>query len=137
MAKRLAKRFHCLTEFTLSVLEGKWKGGILFCLVERPCRYAEMRRLLPGLSDKMLSERLRDLVDAGLVNRQRIAERGLVQVYTLTPLGRSLGTVLKGLSSWAAEHVEAFGVHISNPFDTVEHDHKELRTAAHNSEFLQ
>jgi DNA-binding HxlR family transcriptional regulator len=129
VAKRLAKRFHCLTEFTLSVLEGKWKSAILFCLVERPVRYTEMRVLLPGLSDKMLSERLRDLAGAGLVKRQRVTGRELVQVYTLTPLGRSLGTVLKGLSSWATEHVEDFGVHISNPFDAVEHDQKEPHTA--------
>lgn len=137
MAKRLAKRFYCLTEFALSVLEGKWKAAILFCLIERPCRYAEMRMRLPGLSDKMLCERLRDLVDARLVKRQRVAGRGHVQIYTLTPLGRSLGIVLEGLSSWAMQHTAAFGVHITNPFDTVEYDQNEPRMAAQDCELRQ
>ena len=61
MRKRLAKYFHCPTEFTLAVLDGKWKTVILSYLKERPCRYAELRRLVPSLSDKMLTERLSDL----------------------------------------------------------------------------
>ena len=65
MGNRLAKSFNCPTEFTLQVLGGKWKTVILCYLKVRPLRYAELRKLIPKLSDKMLSQRLRDLTDAG------------------------------------------------------------------------
>jgi HxlR-like helix-turn-helix len=58
MGKKLPRFFHCPTEFTLHMLGGKWKTVILCFLKERPCRYAELRKLLPKLSDKMLTERL-------------------------------------------------------------------------------
>src|SRR5262245_19819516 len=72
MVKRLPKSFHCATEFTLFILGGKWKTVILCFLKERPCRYAAaLRKLLPKLSDKLLTARLHDLIDSGLVVRRR------------------------------------------------------------------
>jgi DNA-binding HxlR family transcriptional regulator len=112
MAKRLRKRFSCPTEFTLAVLDGKWKSALLCCLTKRPCRYAELRRLIPGVSDKMLSSRLRSLVEHGLVVRQHSNGRPSVQSYALSPLGYTLGEVLRDLSSWASEHAAAFGVQL-------------------------
>jgi len=112
MAKRLRKRFPCPTEFTLAVLEGKWKGALLCCLTERPCRYAELRRLIPGVSDKMLSSRLRSLVEQRLVVRQHLNGRPSVQSYALSSLGYTMSEVLRDLSSWANEHAPAFGVQL-------------------------
>ena len=112
MPKRLRKRFSCPTEFALAVLEGKWKSALLCCLTRRPCRYAELRRLIPGLSDKMLSSRLRSLVEQGLVVRQCSHDRPSVQTYALSDLGRTLGEVLQELSSWASEHADKFGVQL-------------------------
>jgi DNA-binding HxlR family transcriptional regulator len=54
-------------ELTLDVLGGKWKTVILCFLNQRSCRYAELRKRMPNLSDKILPERLTDLVDSGLV----------------------------------------------------------------------
>src|SRR5580704_4411034 len=88
MAKKLAKRFNCPTEFTLAVLGGKWKTVILCYLKERPCRYAELRKLLPSLSDKMLTERLADLVESGLIARKKLAGRRGADGYVLTARGR-------------------------------------------------
>ena len=110
MAKRLRKRYSCPTEFTLAVLEGKWKSALLCCLTKRPCRYGELRRLMPGVSDKMLSSRVRSLVEQGLVVRQH--GRPSIQTYALSPLGYTLSEVLRGLSSWASEHAAAFGVQL-------------------------
>jgi DNA-binding HxlR family transcriptional regulator len=112
MAKRLRKHFSCPTEFALAVLEGKWKSALLCCLTRRPCRYAELRRLLPGLSDKMLSSRLGSLVEQGLVVRQYSNDRPSVQTYALSELGRTLDEVLQRLSSWATEHADTFGVQL-------------------------
>jgi DNA-binding HxlR family transcriptional regulator len=112
MAKRLRKRYSCPTEFTLAVLEGKWKSALLCCLTKRPCRYGELRRLMPGVSDKVLSSRVRRLVEQGLVVRQQPSGRPSVQTYALSPLGYTLSEVLRELSSWASEHAAAFGVQL-------------------------
>jgi DNA-binding HxlR family transcriptional regulator len=114
MAKRLRKRYSCPTEFTLAVLEGKWKSALLCCLTRRPCRYGELRRLMPGVSDKMLSYHVRSLVEQGLVVRQHPNGRPSVQTYALSPLGHTLSEVLRDLSSWASEHAAAFGVQLGN-----------------------
>ena len=68
--KRLAKSFGCPVELSLALLAGKWKPVILSRLKERPYRYSELRKLIPTLSTKMLTERLRDLEVQGFVNRQ-------------------------------------------------------------------
>ena len=102
MAKRLPKSFHCPVEFTLAVLGGKWKTVILCFLKERPCRYSELRKLLPKLSDKMLTERLHDLISAGLVVRKPRTV-GAAQEYMLTPRGRQLTSVLRQLDVWGRE----------------------------------
>src|SRR5215472_15430784 len=109
MAKRLSKHFHCATEFTLEVLGGKWKTVILCFLKQRSCRYAELRRLVPRLSDKVLSERLRDLVESGLVARKR---QGRVDVYALTSRGRTLSDPLRHLYDWGLKHAAEFRVEV-------------------------
>ena len=119
MAKRLATYFHCPTEFTLAVLGGKWKTVILSYLKERPCRYAELRRLAPRLSDKMLSERLRDLTRSGLVaRREPIA--GRTQTYYLTEKGRSLSELLQQLYAWGLKNSGSFGVRVGAPLEELE-----------------
>jgi len=109
MRKRLARYFHCPTEFTLAVLDGKWKTVILSYLKERPCRYSELRRLVPSLSDKMLSERLRDLTSAGLVVRRPVGISRLAQRYALTEKASSLSAVLQQLYAWGKRARPIFG----------------------------
>jgi DNA-binding HxlR family transcriptional regulator len=86
MSNRLAKSFNCSTEFTLQVLGGKWKTVILCHLSVGPLRYAELRKLMPALSDKVLTQRLRELTDAGLVARTR-ATNGQAETYALRRKG--------------------------------------------------
>jgi DNA-binding HxlR family transcriptional regulator len=120
MGKRLAKYFHCPTEFTLAVLDGKWKTVILCYLKERPCRFAELRKLVPRLSDKMLAERLRDLTAAGLVVRRPVGISGRMQTYALTEKGRSLSVVLQHLYAWGVENAGPFGVRVGEPLQELE-----------------
>lgn len=124
MAKRLAKSFYCPTEFTLAVLDGKWKTVIMCYLKERSCRYKELRRLVPRLSDKMLSERLRDLTASGLVVRRKLAGSGGSDSYSLTPKGRLLSGVLQHLYSWGLEHAQTFGVEVGEPLKALELERK-------------
>lgn len=115
MTKKLVKRFNCPTEFALDVLGGKWKTVILCYLKERPCRYRELRLLVPKLSDKMLTERLRELTEKGLVAKRKGEGRASVPIYSLTPRGQTLHKVLGDLYEWGEQHAGIFGVEVGEP----------------------
>lgn len=117
MTRVLAKRFSCPTEFAIEVLGGKWKTVLLGFLKERPMRYGDLRRLLPALSDKVLSERLRELEEAGLIER-----RLDVALYRLSDRGRTLAGVLTALYDWGVENADAFGVTCDRPLQALEAD---------------
>ncbi len=115
MNKKLAKSFNCPSEFTLELLGGKWKTVILCFLKQRPCRYTELRKLVPKLSDKMLTERLADLTGAGLVTRRRLPGNAKQEVYVLTARGKSLSSLLHDLYVWGTKHAAMFGVEVGEP----------------------
>jgi DNA-binding HxlR family transcriptional regulator len=115
MAKKLAKSFHCSTEFTLAVLGGKWKTVILCFLKQRPFRYSELRRLLPAVSDKVLTERLRDLASDGLITHRKGNRRDSPGIYSLAPRGRSLNDVLHHLYEWGHDNAAKFHVEVREP----------------------
>ena len=119
MVKRLPKSFHCPTEFTLAILGGKWKTVILCFLKERPCRYSELRKLTPKLSDKMLTQRLHELIDAGLILRKA---RGAAHAheYSLTPRGRQLSSILRHLDDWGRKNAPSFDVRVGAPMTELE-----------------
>jgi len=114
MVKRLAKSFDNATEFTVAVLSGKWKTTILCYLDERPRRYGELRALISGLSDKVLTERLRDLRRLGLVTQRRLA-CSPSGIYVLTRRGKMLQHVLRELRTWGRQHSAMFGVRLTKP----------------------
>lgn len=115
MPRKLAKRFNCPTEFALDVLGGKWKTVILCYLKERPCRYRELRLLVPRLSDKVLTERLRELTEKGLVVKRKEDGHAPVAVYSLTARGQTLRKLLTELYAWGEQHATAFGVEVGEP----------------------
>lgn len=122
MAKKLVRQFGCPSEFTLHVLGGKWKTVILCYLKQQPLRYAQLRKLIPTLSDKMLTERLADLVARGLVVKKRGSGSSTREVYTLTPMGKSLSAPLTELYRWGQKHAAGFGVDVSDPFTRLDRD---------------
>jgi DNA-binding HxlR family transcriptional regulator len=107
--KRLHKQFPCAAEFALGVLDGKWKTSILSALRDGPCRYGELRALLPQVSDKMLSQRLHELLDLGLVVRQGRGPSSRAKGYALSALGHSLESTVTALRLWGTQHATAFG----------------------------
>jgi DNA-binding HxlR family transcriptional regulator len=118
MANRLAGSFNCPTEFTLQVLGGKWKTVILCYLKIGPRRYADLRKMIPNLSDKVLSQRLRELIEAGLVEHSkstRSADGDRSEVYALSARGESLGQILTELYAWGDTNATAFGVKVGHP----------------------
>jgi DNA-binding HxlR family transcriptional regulator len=104
--KRLPKTFGCPVELSLQLLGGKWKTVILARLKERPLRYGELRALIPQLSDKMLTERLADLREAGLVERSGGAS------YRLSARGESLRPILQALYDWGEAQAGALDVSV-------------------------
>lgn len=110
MPRRLPRSFNCPAELTLAVIGGKWKTAILCYLSQRQMRYSELRRLLPQLSDKVLSERLRELEHNGLVVKTISPAARAVTVYGLSERGESLQPMLNEVYRWGAEHASIYGV---------------------------
>jgi DNA-binding HxlR family transcriptional regulator len=120
MNRPLANRFNCPTEFALTVLGGKWKTIIIAYLSERPCHYGELRQLLPDLSDKVLTERLKDLQRSGLVTRGKPLVSNSRRAYVLTARGATLRPILTDLYLWGSKHADSFGVNVGNPLQKLD-----------------
>ena len=114
MAKRLRKRYGCPVELSLEFVGGKWKTVILAWLKEAPHRYGELRARIPGLADKVLTERLQELEDLGLVSKEAITAPRATHVYRLTERGESLRPVLDSLYLWGRKMADELDVRIGD-----------------------
>ncbi len=112
MLNRLPKTVSCPVELALDILSGKWKSVLLAHLKDGSLRYSELRLRIPSLSDKILTERLRDLEQRGLVSRRKIAGPPSHWVYELTESGQSLRPVLEALYAWGETAAPTLGVKI-------------------------
>lgn len=91
--------------YTLSLIAGKYKPIILYCLMEyEPVRFNEMQRYLGRIADKTLSQNLKELERDGLIHREMYNEIPPKVEYTLTPRGASLVAVLDKLCDWGMEN---------------------------------
>lgn len=113
--KRLRKTYSCPVELSLEFVGGKWKTVILAHLKEAPHRYNELRALLPGISDKVLTERLKDLEMLGLVTKAPAPGQAGAQVYRLTTRGEGLRPVLDALYQWGSEMADELEVGVGAP----------------------
>jgi DNA-binding HxlR family transcriptional regulator len=95
----------CPVEATLDIIGGKWKGVILFRLTEGTKRFGELRKLLPKVTQRTLTQALRELEHDGLVTRRIYAEVPPKVEYSLTDLGRSLKPLLVRLKDWGQTNV--------------------------------
>ena len=91
--------------YTLSLIAGKYKPIILYCLMEyEPVRFNEMQRYLGRVADKTLSQNLKELERDGLIHREMYTEIPPKVEYSLSERGRSLMTVLDQLCVWGEEN---------------------------------
>jgi DNA-binding HxlR family transcriptional regulator len=89
--------FHAAIE----LIGKRWTGAILCALTEGPLRFAELARAVPGLSDRLLSQRLRELEGEGLVEREVEAGTPVRVTYSLTDKGAGLEPAIGELKAWA------------------------------------
>lgn len=89
--------FHAAIE----LIGKRWTGAIICALTERPMRFREVAKAVPGLSDRLLSQRLRELEDEGLVRRDVEAGTPVRVTYSLTEMGRELDPSIRELRIWA------------------------------------
>ncbi len=95
----------CDVESALDVIGGKWKSVALFYLLDGTKRFSELRRLLSGITERMLSLQLRELERDGLIARHSYAQIPPKVEYSLTDFGRTLEPVLLGLRDWGGEYL--------------------------------
>ena len=88
-----------------SVLGKRWTGVVIGVLLERPARFAEIARAIPGITESMLSARLTELKGAGLVTREVLEGPPIASLYRLTPSGEALRPALMALGEWAEAHL--------------------------------
>jgi DNA-binding HxlR family transcriptional regulator len=89
----------------VELFSGRWKTEILWRLEDTPIRFNQLRRLIPGISQKMLSQQLRQLERDGLVHREHYPEIPPRVEYSMTPLGKTLQSVFAELGRWGALHM--------------------------------
>ena len=91
---------------TLRIIAGKWKPQILYFLIDGPKRYGELKRMVNGVSDKVLIQQLKDLEADRVLTRLDHNEVPPRVDYTLTPFGRGLADVIVPLCTWGTQNME-------------------------------
>ncbi|MGF0311779.1 winged helix-turn-helix transcriptional regulator [Rhodococcus sp. IEGM1428] len=99
-------KYSCGLDAAVSVVGGKWKPLILWQLHDGAKRHGELRRSIAGVSEKVLTQQLRELQSHGIVHREVFAEVPPRVEYSLTTLGQSLNEALRTLGDWGEEHAE-------------------------------
>ena len=97
-------QYQCSMELTLDLIGGKWKALILWHLGENTLRFSELKRTLPKITQKMLTQQLRELEGSGLVNRYIYTQIPPKVEYSLTPAGKSLLPILETLCQWGLSY---------------------------------
>ena len=97
----LCSRFHHASE----LIGRRWTGAIIFVLLQQTCRFATLRDAIPTITDRMLSERLQELEEEGLVERVVVPETPVRVEYSLTKKGKGLAGAIQSLADWAEKNI--------------------------------
>ena len=103
-----AKAIECDARLTraFGLLGKRWSGLIISLLLQGPMRFAVLARTIPGISERMLSERLSELTKAGLITRKVIGGPPLGVVYQLTESGHAIGPAMLKLGEWVDKYMD-------------------------------
>lgn len=109
----------CKVDDALEIIVGKWKPKILLLLLEHgTMRFNELRRHLPGITQKMLTQQLRDLEEEYIVHRKVYAQVPPKVEYSITEYGRSLDPILDTIHQWGSAHLLFKAKQIEKKVDT-------------------
>lgn len=95
---------NCPVEAALDIIGGKWKAILLFRILEETRRFGELRKLVPGMTQRMLTNQLRELEQDGLIARKVYPQVPPKVEYSITNFGASLEPVLQELRKWAEKN---------------------------------
>jgi DNA-binding HxlR family transcriptional regulator len=97
----LCSRFHRASE----LIGRRWTGAIIYVLLRARCRFATLRDAIPDITDRMLSERLQELEQEGIVERTVYPEAPVRVEYGLTRKGRALADAIDAIADWAEQWI--------------------------------
>ncbi len=106
------RKFYCPVDVTIKLIGGKWKPILLHHLLSGEKRNGELRRLVPDITQKMLTQQLRELEEDQLIQRKVYNQVPPKVEYSLTEYGKSLEKVLHELSSWGDNHIKRHKIKI-------------------------
>ena len=98
---QLCTRFKYASE----LIGRRWNGAIIFMLLRQTCRFATLRDGIPGITDRMLSERLQSLEEEGVVERTVVPDTPVRVEYSLTKKGKALAEAVDSIASWAEKYI--------------------------------
>lgn len=104
--KKCDPSYACAVEVTLSVIGGKWKLLVLGRINEGVSRFGQLRRIIPGITQTMLTQQLRELEEDGLVSRTIFPVIPPRVEYQLTEFGKSLDSVIAAMETWGTNYAE-------------------------------
>ena len=96
----------CPLTAALAAIGGKWKLIIVYFLAESPKHFAALRKAMPGISQKVLTQQLRELISDGIVNREAKGVAPAPVEYSLTEYGRSVLPLVEDVRLWGRGHLE-------------------------------
>jgi DNA-binding HxlR family transcriptional regulator len=99
----------CPVTTTLNVIGGKWKPLILWTISEQTVRFGELRNAIPGITQKMLTQQLRELEADGIIDRKVYPVVPPKVEYRITEYGQSLNTILNAMADWGYKHQRVVG----------------------------
>jgi DNA-binding HxlR family transcriptional regulator len=98
----LCTRFHRASE----LIGRRWTGAIIYLLLRKRCRFAVLRDAIPDITDRMLSDRLQELEQEGIVDRTVFPEIPIRVEYSLSKKGRALASAIDAIADWAEKWTE-------------------------------
>ena len=99
-------QYGCAVEATADIIGGKWKAVILYYLFQSPKRFNELKRLLPEVTQRMLTLQLLELEQDGIVHREIYKQVPPKVEYSLTDFGTSLGPIIVQMLDWGEQYME-------------------------------
>jgi DNA-binding HxlR family transcriptional regulator len=116
--RRSEANYSCAIEITLKVIGGKWKCVILWWLRQETRRFSELKQLMPGITQKVLTQQLRELEADGLICRQTCRDTPPRVEYSLTPYGETVRPITELMCRWGKAHQPDYGF-TTAPLDSL------------------